>query len=49
MVIGQKERRTLERVAALFQYDLGYKHLGIWSDRTGNTNIEPDILGGKER
>lgn len=44
--IGQPERVTQDRVIELFRDELGYRYLGDWSDRLGNTNIEADILKG---
>jgi type I restriction enzyme R subunit len=42
--VGQKERRTQQRLAKLFVDDLGYRHLGDWQDRDGNSNVEPELL-----
>ena len=42
--IGQSERATQNRVIALFRDELGYRHLGDWSDRDGNSNIEEGLL-----
>jgi len=42
--VGQPERLTQNRVIALFRDALGYDHLGDWSDRDGNSNIEEDLL-----
>ena len=42
--IGQSERATQERVKALFCDELGYRFLGDWTDREGNSNIEEGIL-----
>ena len=42
--VGQKERRTQQRLAKLFVDELGYRHLGDWQDREGNSNVEPEIL-----
>ena len=42
--IGKPERVTQNRVAALFQQQLGYTHLGDWTDRPGNSNIEEQHL-----
>lgn len=42
--IGEKEKKTQERVIALFRDRLGYRYLGNWIDREGNSNIEPDLL-----
>ena len=38
--IGQPERATQDRLIALFRDELGYRYLGDWSDRAGNSNIE---------
>lgn len=42
--VGLIERKTQDRVAALFRHNLGYEYLGDWADRTGNANIEQDLL-----
>lgn len=42
--VGQIERKTQNRVVALFQKALGYRYLGNWEDREGNSNIEEEIL-----
>ena len=38
------ERATQDRVLRLFQETLGYRNLGNWQDRAGNSNIETEIL-----
>ncbi len=38
--VGQPERATQNRVIALFRDELGYRYLGDWTDRDGNSNIE---------
>ena len=38
------ERATQDRVLRLFQEKLGYRNLGDWKDRAGNSNIEEGIL-----
>jgi type I restriction enzyme R subunit len=43
--IGKPERETQNRVAAFFVKRLGYRYLGDWTDRIGNSNIEEGILG----
>ncbi|MDR1279815.1 MAG: hypothetical protein LBK99_03205 [Opitutaceae bacterium] len=42
--IGQPERATQNRIIALFRDELGYRFLGDWSDRAGNSNIEETLL-----
>ena len=42
--VGQPERATQNRVIALFRDELGYRHLGDWSDREGNSNVEEGLL-----
>lgn len=42
--IGKTERETQRRLIALFQDELGYRYLGDWSDRQGNSNIEEKLL-----
>jgi type I restriction enzyme R subunit len=42
--IGKTERATQNRVIALCVDKLGYRYLGNWSDRSGNSNIEEDLL-----
>lgn len=43
-VIGKPERETQRRVIALFHEELGYRFLGDWTDRDGNSNIEEKLL-----
>ena len=42
--ISQPERATQNRVARLFRDELGYRHLGDWSGRAGNSCIEESLL-----
>ena len=42
--VGQPERATQNRVIALFRDELGYRYLGDWADRGGNSNIEESLL-----
>ena len=42
--VGQSERATQDRVIALFRDELGYRYLGDWTDRDGNSNIEEGLL-----
>ncbi len=41
--VGKPERATQNRVAALFRDQLGYRHLGDWTDRNNN-NVEEALL-----
>lgn len=40
------ERLTQSRVIKLLHEELGYRYLGDWKDRVGNSNIEEEILAG---
>ena len=42
--IGKPERATQDRVVALFHEELGYRCLGDWTDRDGNSNVETGLL-----
>ena len=44
MSVGQPERAPQNRVIALFRDELHYRHLGDWTDRDGNSNIEEGLL-----
>lgn len=43
-VIGQTERTTQNRILTLFREELGYRYLGNWTDREGNSSIEESLL-----
>jgi hypothetical protein len=43
-LIGQPERATQDRVIALLRDELGYRYLGDWRDRDGNSNVEEGLL-----
>src|SRR5687767_6764785 len=42
--VGQPERATQNRVVKLFRDELGYRMLGDWTDRLGNSNIEESLF-----
>jgi type I restriction enzyme R subunit len=42
--VGQRERRTQNRVVELFHKQLDYDYLGNWEERENNSNIEEAIL-----
>ena len=42
--VGQRERKTQERVVKLFRDVLKYDYLGDWTDREDNRNIEESLL-----
>lgn len=42
--VGKLERATQNRVVGLFRDELGYRYLGDWTDRSGNSNIEDGLL-----
>jgi len=42
--ISNPERATQQRVVALFRDELGYRFLGDWSERSGNSHVEEEIL-----
>jgi type I restriction enzyme R subunit len=42
--VGQKERKTQQRLVRLFRDTLGYDYLGNWTDREDNSNIEVALL-----
>ena len=42
--VGQPERATQDRVVALFRDELGYRYVGDWTDRDGNSNTDEPLL-----
>ena len=42
--VGEKEKRTQERVVAFLRDALGYQYLGDWTQRRNNHNIEKERL-----
>ena len=42
--VGQSERATQDRIVRVFRDELGYRTLGDWTDRPGNSNIEEELL-----
>lgn len=42
--VGQVERKTQDRIVALFRDRLGYDYLGNWEDREENSNVEEEHL-----
>jgi type I restriction enzyme R subunit len=42
--VGKREGVTQSRVITLFVEELGYKYLGDWTDRDGNSNAEESLL-----
>ena len=42
--VGERRRKLQARVVDLFRDQLGYRYLGDWTDREGNTNVEPVLL-----
>ena len=44
MSVGEKEKKTQERVINLFVNELGYVYLGDFTDRPNNSNIEQEYL-----
>lgn len=42
--IGKSERSTQNRIITLFRDELGYRFLGDWRDRAGNSNIDEGLL-----
>jgi len=44
LTIGQRERKTQDRVVKLFKDQLDYTYLGNWEERQNNSNIEEELL-----
>ena len=44
--VGEREHRTQERILVHFRDALGYRYLGNWEHREGNSNIEEALLTG---
>ena len=42
--VGQMERKTQDRIVALFRDRLGYDYLGNWEEREENNNMEEVYL-----
>ena len=42
--VGQLERKTQNRIVALFRDRLGYDYLGNWEERDDNSNVEEGYL-----
>lgn len=42
--VGKPEEVTQERLIRLFHDELGYRYLGDWTDRGGNSNIEEELV-----
>ena len=42
--LGEIERKTQNRVVALFRDKLKYSYVGNWEDRPDNSNIEEALL-----
>jgi type I restriction enzyme R subunit len=42
--VGQPERKVQDRVVKLFRDQLGFEYLGNWEGRTGNSNLETQLL-----
>ena len=42
--VGRPERATQNRIIALLRDEVGYRYLGDWTDRDGNSNIEEGLL-----
>ncbi|MFP3980369.1 MAG: type I restriction endonuclease subunit R [Desulfobacterales bacterium] len=42
--VGQLESLTQQQVLRFFRDQLGYRYLGDWKDRNGNSNVENELL-----
>ena len=43
-LVGEREAKTQKRVVEFFLNTLGYRYLGFWKDRDGNSNVEEKLL-----
>lgn len=43
-ILGNSERETQNSIITLFRDELGYRYIGDWSEREGNSNIEEGLL-----
>jgi type I restriction enzyme, R subunit len=42
--VGQREKKSQQRVVKLLRDTLGYRYLGNWEERENNRNIELERL-----
>jgi len=42
--VGEREKRTQQRVIAFLTEAMGHTYLGHWQDRADNSNIEEQLL-----
>lgn len=42
--VGQRERKSQNRIVKLLRDELGYQYLGNWEERANNSNIEEELL-----
>ncbi|PWG03519.1 type I restriction endonuclease subunit R [Sphingosinicella humi] len=42
--VGKPEKATQKRIIGLFDDELGWRYLGDWTDRYGNSNVEEKLL-----
>lgn len=41
--VGQRERLAQQQVLRFFQDEMGYRYLGKWKDRDGNSHAEEGV------